>query len=276
MNSKEELTCKYCNEIYKNPIILNCCDESICKQHIEELMSKENSSKQFPCPLCNKDNLNQKLNINKFMQKMIENKLHDFRIDSKYKVVLDDLKSEINKFENFFKDPEYYIHEEISELKRQVDLDREKLKNEIDDLSDDLIKQLESSEKKFKAEYKANINLEQYKRLLESSKKQLAEYESCLSFFSTINEERDRESRKSEDVIISLQSEIDETKKRLFSNLSITYKPAKKEGSLFGKLHVEVNVILSIFWVIKRELLSEKIIFSGKLIFQFLKLKQIT
>ena len=41
-----------------------------------------------------------------------------------------------------------------SELNRQVDLDREKLKNEIDDLSDDLIKQLESCEKKFKAEYK--------------------------------------------------------------------------------------------------------------------------
>jgi hypothetical protein len=39
MNIKEELTCKYCNEVYKNPITLNCCGENICKQHVEELTS---------------------------------------------------------------------------------------------------------------------------------------------------------------------------------------------------------------------------------------------
>ena len=45
MNIKEDLTCKYCREIYKNPITLICCGDNICKQHIEELISIS----KWPC-----------------------------------------------------------------------------------------------------------------------------------------------------------------------------------------------------------------------------------
>lgn len=38
-----------------------------------------------------------------------------------------------------------------------MDLDRESLKNEIDSRADSLIHQLETYEKKFKAEYKTNV-----------------------------------------------------------------------------------------------------------------------
>jgi hypothetical protein len=47
------------------------------------------------------------------------------------------------------KDPENFIYEEINELKRKVDLDREKSKKEIDELANDLIQQLESYETTF-------------------------------------------------------------------------------------------------------------------------------
>ena len=62
MNAKEKLTCKFCSKIYKDPIMLICCGESICKHHIEDLISSGSSNK-FPCPLCNEENTNQNFEI---------------------------------------------------------------------------------------------------------------------------------------------------------------------------------------------------------------------
>ena len=110
------------------------------------------------------------------------------------------------------------IFEEISELKRQVDLDRESLKIQIDTLADGLIKQLESYEKRFKAEYKTEIDLHNYNGLVESSKEQLADYEKCLNLFSVEREEQDEKNNQSENEIDSLKLKIKELNKKLFSN----------------------------------------------------------
>ena len=86
MNIKEELTCKYCNEIYSNPIMLSCCGENICKQHIDELilLSSPNTNK-FTCPLCNEENANQNFCVNKLIERLLEKELHKLQIDTKYK-----------------------------------------------------------------------------------------------------------------------------------------------------------------------------------------------
>jgi len=245
MNIKEKLTCTYCNEIYKDPTTLSCCGNNICKRHVEELMSN-NSSNKFMCPICNKENCNQNSNVNKLIQNFIEIEIHKFELDPKYEQIFNNLKMEIKKFEAILKDPEHVIYEEISELKRQVDLDREKLKNEIDELADGLIQQLESYEKRFKAEYKANIDFEYYNGLVESSRKQLDEYEKCLSLFSTKNQEKDEKCNECEKTIKVLQPSIIETKEKLFSNLSIVYNPMEnniKDG--FGKLIIKVILFAS-------------------------------
>ena len=235
MNIKEELTCKYCNEIYINPIILSCCGENICKQHIDELISNSSSNK-FICPFDNQENANENLSINKLIQRLVEKELHKLEIDTEYKSVFHKLKKEIENLETILNSPENFIYEEISELKRQVDLDRETLKIKIDELADGLIKQLESYEKRFNVEYKTKLDFEHYKALVESSKKQLNEYENCLNYFSTKKEERNEKTRQSQNEIVKLESKIKEFKQNLFSNLSITYKPMDNKGCLFGKL----------------------------------------
>jgi hypothetical protein len=251
MNIKEELTCKYCNEVYKNPITLNCCGENICKQHVEELTSN-NTSKTFACPLCNEENENQKLNVNKCIQKMLENELHHFQVDSKYKESLADLRIQVEKLEAVLRDPENVIYLEIAELKRQVDLGREKLKIKIDELADDLIQQLESYEKTFKAEYKENVNLEHYYALVEASKKLLAEHEKCLSSFSAKAQDREKQYEESEYVINNLKSKIKELKSSLFSDLSITYDPVEiNKIDLFGysgMFKLIIKVCLALFY----------------------------
>ena len=241
MNIKEELTCKYCNEIYNKPITLNCCGENICQLHINDLIST-NSSSRFTCPLCNEQNANQNFSVNKLIERLVQNELHKLEIDSEYKVVLNNLKKDIGNLETILKDPENVIYEEISELKRQVDLDRERLKAQIDTLAGGMIQQLESYEKKFKTEYK-HIDLEHYKDLIKSSRKQLADFEKCLNLFSAKNEDRAKQSKESENISKILQPKIKELKDKLFSNISITYKPIENDVKiLFGKIETNVSL----------------------------------
>ena len=246
MNANENLRCKYCSKIYEDPITLPCGD-NLCKQHIDEMISN-NSTKFFFCPLCKRKNLNQNFEVNKLIKNFIESNLHKFEVDPKFKIIYENFKAQIENLEKILKDPENLIYEEINELKMKVNLDRVKLKSEIDKLADDLIQQLESYESLFKAEYKANIHLDNYNRLLESAKKQLKEYEQCLNFFSTTCEERNEKCLQIEKITIDLQPKITELKQNLFSNTSLTYMPMhklyrqtqSKLESFFGKLIIKV------------------------------------
>ena len=246
MNINERLTCKCCNKIYNNPVALACGD-TVCRHHIDELISNNSSSKKFTCPLCNEENSIQNLKVNKLIQSLLEIELHEFKMNPIYETVLDNLKKEIANLETILKDPENYIYEQISELRRQVDLDRENFKSQIDELADVLIQQLESFEKRFKSEYKANVNLQHYNGLVESSKKQLIEYERCLGWFSTTTEERYGKRVESEKLIDELQPITNELKEKLFSNLSLTYESTKIEkADFFGKLIITVSKNLNL------------------------------
>ena len=239
MNAKEKLTCKFCNDIYKNPIALACGD-SICKHHIDQLVSSK--SNKFTCPLCNEENVKQNFKVNKLIQDLLESNLHKFDVDSKFKIIFDSLKTEIHNLEAVLKDPENIIYEEINELKRQVDLDRENLKSQIDKRTNDLIQQLESYETRFKTEFKTNVDLKHYNSLVESSKKQLAQYEKCLNLFSSTYKEKKETGLQSEKIIKVLQPEIAELKNKLFSNLSLAYKPFKENMEyLYGQIIIKVS-----------------------------------
>ena len=241
MNITEKLKCKYCNEIFNKPVYLICCHKNICKHHIDELI-RDSSSNTFSCPLCNQENSEQNIHCNEFIEDLLEMELHKFKLDPKYKITRDNLMIEIENLEKILKDPENIIYEEISELKRQVDLDRESIKNEIDTLADGLIQQLESYENRFKAEYKTNIDLEKYDELVESSRKQLNDFEKCLNLFSVEKEKLDEKTSEIEKTIKILQPKIEDIKCELFSNLAINYHPMeKKRDELFSKLVTKVN-----------------------------------
>ena len=240
MNINAELTCKYCNQVFKEPITLACGD-NICKHHLEELISNK-SSKTFTCPLCNEENAtNQQFKVNKLIQTLVKRELHAFELDPKYETVLSSLRIEIEKLAAILKDPENYLYEEISELKRQVDLDRENFKSQIDELADDLIQQLESYEKRFKAEYRANVDLEHYNGLVESARNHLVEFENFFNLFSTKNQEKEEKYNDCESLVKVLQPNLVEIQNKLFSNMSIKYQTLEKRmEDLFGKLQIKV------------------------------------
>lgn len=241
MDIKDEFTCRCCNEIYQSPISLICCGENICKQHIEELISKS-SSIVFTCPLCMQENSNQNFHINSLLVKLIKKELHKFELGAKYETTLNNLRNQVFNLETILKDPENLIYEEICELKRQVDLDKERLKSQIDKLADELIRELESFEKKFKIDYKANVDLHSYEALAKSARKQLIDYEKCLYLFSAKYKERVEKRNESEKVINKLKTNIKKLKDAVLLNLEIRYKPVRhKEEDLFGKLVIKVK-----------------------------------
>ena len=255
MNIKQELTCKYCNKIYTEPITLICGD-NICKQHLEELIPKTSASNKFNCPLCDEENTNHNFKINKLIEALIKRELHEFKLNPLNELTLHNLKIEINNLEKILNDPENYIYEELNELKWQVDLDREKnqRKRQIDDLAIDFIQQLESYGKRFKAEYKANVDLDNLNVFFESSKKQVAEYEKFLSLFSVDNEKREQKCKESEKLLKALQLKIKDFKQKLFSHVSIKYKQTDSNAeSMFGSLVVKVIFFFLIFDIIFRD-----------------------
>ena len=241
MNIKEKLICKYCYQVYNEPITLQC-GHSLCKQHIQDLLSIDDTN-TFLCPFCNEQIPNQNFKVNETIQGLLDIEAHKFTIDPKYERVFTNFKTKIRNLEKKLNEPENFIYEEIHELKRQIDLDREKAKAEIDKLADDYIQQLEKFEKQFKTEYKTNVNIKHFISLVEASKKQLKEYESCLNFLSNKTEQKDQQTKQSEISTNNLKSEIEELKRQMFSNMTIKYNPMKNSlNEFFGKLIIKVNV----------------------------------
>ena len=182
MNLEKMLTCKYCNKIYNEPITL-ACGESLCKEHIQELLSIDDTNSLI-CPFCNIQNSNQNFIVSKTIQDLLDIQAHKFKIDPRLEQTFTNFKTEIRNLELILNEPENFIYEEINELKRQVDLDREKAKAEIDELADDLIQQLKTYEEQFRTEYKENVDMKHFMSLAEASKKQFNEYEQYLNLLS--------------------------------------------------------------------------------------------
>ena len=124
MNIKDELTCKQCKSIYNEPIFLYCCSDNICKEHLSSELSNSSLNK-ITCPFCSTDIDKHGLNVNKLIQKLVENELHNFKTDPKFKDLISDFRNEIQQVKKILNDPENFVYDKLSEIKRQVDFDRE-------------------------------------------------------------------------------------------------------------------------------------------------------
>jgi len=133
--------CEICQEILKEPIILPC-GKTICKAHSEEI-SKDK------CILCNKTHKipEDGFLINELVQNIIENKLHtlDLNFDQfkNSREIIENLNKRLKEIEAIRNDPDNFIAEYFYELNRQVDLRREKLFQEIQQYSDELIQKID-------------------------------------------------------------------------------------------------------------------------------------
>jgi hypothetical protein len=235
MNIIEILRCKYCNEIYNDPVTLNCCGGNICQKHIDELLSQSSA-----CPLCNSDIPNQNSKINKTLKDLVDEvELHKLKIDkmSAYKELLKSFEEKIESIELMNKEPDHFINNKFSELRRLVDLDREKAKTEIDTLADDMINELDSCEKELKSDCKSNPNAEYYTSLIKDMRSRSDDYEKFLKSLRHSIKDREKKSADVKQLVLNLDLEIEEFGNKLLKNKVIRYEPMRDEiNNIFGQL----------------------------------------
>jgi ERCC4-related helicase len=153
----------------------------------------ENTPKEinkFECQLCKKKHCipEDGFAINKRIQNGLNIKLSTLKVNPVYeecKTEINDAKNNIQEIENLEKDPENYSFEYFEELKRQVDLRREKLKLELDNYSDEIMQSIESAKENC---IKMSKESKRMSTDIENSKKELTELIDDFDTFEIDNE----------------------------------------------------------------------------------------
>jgi hypothetical protein len=207
MNVKVDFTCLICSKIFKSPFVLPCSD-SICEEHLLEPQVLKNNS--IKCPSCKetfevKDN--QMIRSNTTVKKLILNErfLNDEEKSKKNYMEhsienLSQLNEQLQESKSNF---ELDCYNHFQEIRRQIDIQREELKDKIDKLSLAMIDELKTIEETYANKIK-EFQVESYD--LEEEKKILNErFRDVNILISSINQ---------------LQFKQDEAASRLKLNLS--------------------------------------------------------
>ena len=163
------MKCAICNKIIESPLILPCSD-NICKKHV---------SNQTNCVIrCEKCGVEHRIPINGFqensaLQAIIEAEIAnlDFgNVHKEAKKSCESFEKALKEFELLLKDPNFYTHDKIDELKNSVQLKGEELKLIIDQEVTKHIDRLEEYERQCR-EYLSSNEFKEESKKLESEMK---------------------------------------------------------------------------------------------------------
>jgi len=233
-NFKLILSCQLCNQFLKGtPINLSCCDATICSEHVQYRTVKVNESKTiqvFECELCqcSHNMRNKRFPVNKSVEKMIHLKFGQTYLSEVYENAnkeISNLESSLKKINDMVQDPKNFIFEHISELRRQVDVRREKIKEKVDNICGKMIQKLDD----FQKDCYNNI---QDKTLQESNRYLINEVQSKLDEWNANNKhllllsndaKRKEIGLKSIELDIKLHERIKETESKLLMDQTWIY-----------------------------------------------------
>ena len=174
------LSCKFCMKMFNStPIVLNCCSETICEDHIKEFRTS-NGNGLFTCMLCNSFNDQACFPTNKIAENLIKMNLQKLEFGENYNVPKNyckNLEILINQYEDVNKDPKNFIFDYVSKFKFQIDVKREELKEKIDKVSNDLIKRVGN----FETECYKNLKSKSMKKKISTFNKELEEIKGKLA-----------------------------------------------------------------------------------------------
>ena len=138
------LKCANCREILSSPVILPCC-HTICQSHTQV------ADEEIICAKCGSRHPNKDFLVNEIAADMIKAQLTEFDFGHQHKeasISFDKLKKQLDKNDAILNDLEYFIDESIGELKNQVMLKSEQLKVRIDEITQELIDDLDDYTKR--------------------------------------------------------------------------------------------------------------------------------
>lgn len=140
------LKCVDCHKVLATPVCLPC-GHLICKSHADS------ADEQVICCKCGVQHKNQTFPIVEPIVDMINAQIDRIDFGHEHKMTVescDKLKREIDKNGSTLNDMENFIHESIGSLKNRILVRSEELKNQIQELTNDIIVDLENYETRCK------------------------------------------------------------------------------------------------------------------------------
>ena len=161
--------CVVCHGILEYPLILPCND-NICKKHVSN-----QTNNVIRCEKCGVEHQipTNGFQLNSALKEIIETEIANLDFGSVHKEAKKSCKcveDSLKEFELLLKDPNFYSHQKISELKNIVQLKGEELKLIIDEETKKLIDRLEEYEKESKV-YISSSEFKEESKKLESEMK---------------------------------------------------------------------------------------------------------
>ncbi len=247
------ITCKFCNETYKDPVVLPC-GETLCKKDIEKL-SLEN---ERACLFCTEEHdLSLSYPINRLLLKLIKSNVENyFSMSKSYdrtKKICMNLKDKFDEYYDLLYKPVDYLNEHFDLLKKQIDLCRNKIHLVIEKRYDQMVRDLDM----FKAECQSSIESKNSKpkseldnEVIEKSiefdnlNKRLNQWIYDLNEFNFHKEQMLNEIYQEAHFIQKdFEHRIDVMKNQLFIGMSCQFDPLPidSNANLFGNLKLVIN-----------------------------------
>lgn len=138
--------CKHCCKVYETPVILPC-GELVCEKDIKDIFDNKTE-----CIFCEEEHVIPVggFPLDKRTHKMLELKVNKLDFGQNYKRVsrlIEKLTDKVSELTLLHRDPDFFITSYFYELRRRVDVRREKLKAKIDAASDKVLEQINGYEK---------------------------------------------------------------------------------------------------------------------------------
>ena len=143
--------CGLCQQLLDTPVGLPCV-ETICKKHVNEYLKTEN---EFICPICSEMHI-QPLNgfpADKRLLNMLNHevdKIDSYKINHKFRDcnrALNELNIQIEELKLIEQNPMRFVNSYFDKIINQVALQKELLKEAIDDYSIKTIEQIKKVQK---------------------------------------------------------------------------------------------------------------------------------
>jgi hypothetical protein len=166
--TKKSYACSFCNKIISDAIKLPC-DISICNEHTI-------NGSTFNCQSCQKPHLAPHTGFEKNdeLQNQIASGIYLTKSESDHKrsieAIFEKICESFDEFSLKFNEFEYFNHEHFADIERDIEIRREKLKIQIDDISEEMIRLVKKKKNKFVEKSKL-IKIDGVKNEIEHEKK---------------------------------------------------------------------------------------------------------
>lgn len=235
------LKCVDCREFLSMPVNLPC-GHMICQSHTQV------TDEQIICSQCGIRHQNKEFKVNEAVAVLIQAQLCKFDFGQQHKDTsksCNDLKRQLDKNDAMVNDLDYLIHESINELKNRVTLKSEQLKLRIDEITQELIDELDEYERRCKVNCRdKDTDTGNFTSLLNEIKKQNDEAKKSWKVWSSVLNELKFDvdkwtgiKLKCDETLESMNEKVKEFEKKVFINELDT---KKCQVEIFEKLNINM------------------------------------